>query len=102
MTRRKNPAAAAQEELADFLDDVVEMARSSTGLDADKIEEIKQGFRRRIEELGSDAKSAAEGVFGHAEDAIEQADRYAHEKPWQLVVAAGLVGLALGVLVARR
>lgn len=102
MTRRKNPAAAAQEELSDFLDDVIDMARSSTGLDADKIEELKQGFRRRIEELGSDAKNAAEGIVGHAEDAMEQADRYAHEKPWHLVVAAGLVGLALGVLVARR
>ena len=41
-------------------------------------------------------------IAEQTEDAIEAADRYAHEKPWHLVAVAGLVGLAFGVLVSRR
>lgn len=102
MSKRKNPAAAVQDELENLVDDLVDMARSSTGLDAGKIEEIKQGFRERVEKVRVEATQAAQSIADHADEAIERADSYAHEKPWHLVLAAGLVGLALGVLVSRR
>lgn len=107
MSMNSNPAAkAAQEELSAFLDDILDLARSGTGLDAAKLDELKQGFRARMEQIGTEAggvaREAADRITGHADEALRQANRYAHEKPWQLVAAAGLIGLAVGVLVARR
>lgn len=107
MSVNSNPAAkAAQEELSAFLDDILDLARSGTGLDAARLDELKQGFRDRMEQIGSEAggvaRDAADRIAGHADEALREADRYAREKPWHLIAAAGLIGLAVGVLVARR
>jgi ElaB/YqjD/DUF883 family membrane-anchored ribosome-binding protein len=98
----KNAASQAQEELAAFLDDVVELARSSAGLDHDRLEELKQTFRERVGHLQSEARQTARDLVDQADDALDRADTLAREKPWHFVLAAGLVGLAVGVLVARR
>jgi ElaB/YqjD/DUF883 family membrane-anchored ribosome-binding protein len=103
MSNRKTSAAGAvQDELTRLLEDVMELAHSATGLDADRLDEIKEGLIERAEALGTTVKNAAHTIADQAEEAIETADRYAHEKPWHLVAVAGLVGLAFGVLVSRR
>jgi ElaB/YqjD/DUF883 family membrane-anchored ribosome-binding protein len=103
MFKRKNSAAAAvQDELTRLIDDVVELTRSATGLDTDKLDEIKEDIRQRAEALGTTVRDAAHSIADQAEEAIETADRYAHEKPWHLIAVAGLVGLAIGVLASRR
>lgn len=102
----ESTSSAVQDEITHLLDDLLELARTSTGLDPAKLAEVKQALRDRVESLGSTAQGAAQEagrrLTDHAEDALQQADRYAHENPWHLVAAAGLVGLAVGVLVARR
>lgn len=98
----KRKSATLQDELASFLDDVVELARSSTGLDNEKLEELKESFRAKVDELGTGARDAARNIADHTDEALARADAYAHEKPWHMVIAAGLMGLALGVLVSRR
>ncbi|HUG71823.1 MAG TPA: hypothetical protein VMK82_00225 [Steroidobacteraceae bacterium] len=100
--RKHSAAAAVQDELTRLLDDTMELTRSAAGLDTDKLDEIKDGIRERAEALGATVRNAAHSVADQAEEAIETADRYAHEKPWHLIAAAALVGLAFGVLVSRR
>lgn len=106
MSKRSGSKAGLQEELTALLDDVLELARSKTGLDAEKLDELKQGFRERVENFGTEAqgavRDAASSIAGHADEALDSVDEYAHENPWHLVAAAGLIGLAIGVLVARR
>lgn len=107
MSKRKDSTIAGlQDELAAFLDDIVELAKSKTGLDAERLDELKQGFRERVETFGADAqgavRDAAKNLAGHADEALDSVDGYAHENPWHLVAAAGLIGLAVGVLVMRR
>jgi ElaB/YqjD/DUF883 family membrane-anchored ribosome-binding protein len=103
MSNRKNSTAGAvQDELTRLLEDVMELARSATSLDAGKLDEIKEDILDRAETLGATVKNAAHSIAEQTEEAIEAADRYAHEKPWHLVAVAGLVGLAFGLLVSRR
>lgn len=101
MSTRK-AKAAVQEELSALLDDVVELARSSTGIDAERLDELKRDFRERVDHIESDAKATARKLLSQADSALEQADSMAREKPWHFILAAGLVGVAMGVLVARK
>jgi ElaB/YqjD/DUF883 family membrane-anchored ribosome-binding protein len=94
--------AAVQDELSAFLDDVVELARSSTGVDSQRLDELKRDFRERVDHIQSDAKDTARELLAQADTALDRADTMAREKPWHFILAAGLVGVAMGVLVARK
>jgi ElaB protein len=107
MSAPDQPAASGmKDELSAMLEDLIELARSSNGLDSGKLGELKQGLHDRVDQLGSDAQSVLKdltsAIHAQADKAFEKVDDYAHEKPWHLVIAAGLVGLAVGVLVARK
>ncbi|MGC4027241.1 MAG: hypothetical protein QM696_00005, partial [Steroidobacteraceae bacterium] len=85
-----------------FLDDVVQLARSSTGLDSQRLEELKEDFRERVGNIEAEAKNTARQLLDQADTALNRADTLARERPWHFILASGLVGLAVGVLVARR
>ncbi|MET0281425.1 MAG: hypothetical protein ABW278_09935 [Steroidobacteraceae bacterium] len=95
-------AAALKAELSKLVEDLAELASKSTGMGAERLDQLKDGFRERIDQLGTEARSTAGRVRQQADEVLEHADSYAHEKPWNLVIAAGLVGLVVGVLVARK
>jgi ElaB/YqjD/DUF883 family membrane-anchored ribosome-binding protein len=95
-------AAALKSELSKLVEDLAELASKSTNMGAERLDQLKDGFRERIDQLGSEARNTAGKVRERADEALEYADGYAHEKPWNLVIAAGLLGLVVGVLVARK
>jgi len=98
--------SGVKDELSALLEDLVELASSATGIDHEKLDEIKQGLQDRVGKFGADARDAAQDAAStiqhKASQTMEQVDSYAHAKPWHLVLAAGLVGFALGALVARK
>ncbi len=102
----QSTASGVKNELSALLEDLIELASSATGLDADKLGELKQGLHDRVDKLGADAqaavKDATSSIHAQADKAMEKVDDYAHAKPWHLVVAAGVLGLVVGVLVARK
>ncbi len=89
-----------KDELSALLEDLAELASSATGIDAEKLAELKQGLHERVEKFGTDAKGAAQdaasSIHNKASETLDQVDSYAHAKPWHLVIAAGLVGLCAG------
>lgn len=91
-----------QAELSALVDDVVRLARSSAGLDTGRVEELKRKFRERVADVQAEAQDKARELMDQAGVTVERADALAHEKPWHFAVAAGLMGLAIGVLVSRR
>ena len=99
-------SSSVKDELAALLEDLVELTSSATGIDHQKLDELKQGLHERVGKIGADARDAAQdaasAIHDKASQTLEQVDRYAHAKPWHLVIAAGLVGFALGALVARK
>ncbi len=105
MNARKSAGAAGEavkDEVSAFLEDVVNLARSITHIDSERLEELKEGFRERLGRAEAAARETARNLADEADDALDRADSYAHENPGHLVLAAGLAGLEMGVLVARR
>jgi len=102
MSKAADAATAVKEELEHLVEDILDLARSSASFDTDKLDALKKGLHERVEQIRAGAKRTARSIAEQADDALETADDYAHENPWHLVIAAGLVGLAVGVLVARK
>jgi ElaB/YqjD/DUF883 family membrane-anchored ribosome-binding protein len=102
----QSAGSGVKDELAALLEDLVELASSATGIDKEKLEELKSGLHERVDRLGAEAKDAASGaadaIRDKATETFDQVDSYAHAKPWTLAIAAGLVGLVVGLLVSRK
>jgi len=102
MSKKADAATAVKEELESLVEDILELAKSSAGLDGEKLDSLKKGLHERVEQIRAGARRTVRSLAEKADDALETADDYAHENPWHLVIAAGLAGIAVGVLVARR
>ncbi len=102
----QSATSGARDELTALLEDLVELASSATGMDREKLAQLKQGLHERVEQFGAEAREtaqdAASSLHAKASETMDQVDSYAHAKPWHLVLAAGLVGFAVGALVARK
>jgi ElaB/YqjD/DUF883 family membrane-anchored ribosome-binding protein len=102
----QSTGSGMKDELSALLEDLLELASSATGINKEKLADIKQGLHERVDQLGGEAKDAASdaasAIRDKASETFEQVDSYAHAKPWNLVIAAGLVGLVVGLLVARK
>ena len=98
--------SGVKDELNALLEDLVELASSATGIDREKLADLKQGLHERVDRLGAEAKDAAsdaaDAIRNKASETFDQVDSYAHAKPWNLAIAAGLVGLVVGLLVSRK
>ncbi|MDQ7097741.1 MULTISPECIES: YqjD family protein [unclassified Serratia (in: enterobacteria)] len=84
--------------LADTLDEVL---RES----GDKTQEELKALHSKAKGVLRDARSRFNGstsLTQHARDAVDQADSYVRDKPWQGVGIGAAVGIVLGVLLARR
>jgi len=97
---------SVKNELSALLEDLVELASNATGIDPEKLEELKQGLHERVEKFGSDAKDAAKdaasSIRDKADDTLDQVSSFARNKPWQLALAAGLIGFVVGAMVTRK
>lgn len=54
-----------------------------------------------IRKLGNQAAEVGEQVYRQAVDAGRYAGRQVEEQPWAAVIGAGLLGLAVGILLGR-
>ncbi|MEJ0100269.1 MAG: hypothetical protein WDO12_11235 [Pseudomonadota bacterium] len=99
-------SSAAKNELSALLEDLVELASNATGIDPEKLEDLKASLHERVGKFGSDArgaaKDAASSIQDQAEEALGKVDGFARAKPWQLALAAGLIGFVVGAMVSRK
>ncbi|MNF12516.1 hypothetical protein D3C80_2140310 [compost metagenome] len=71
----------------------------------DKTKEELKELHSKAKGVLRDARARFNGsssLTQHARDAVDQADSYVHDKPWQGVGIGAAVGIVLGVLLARR
>ncbi len=102
MQEREVTAAQLAADLRRLIADSEELLRASAG----EAGEALAAARARVR----DGLASAKGGLGPlGEDAVEQAraalgsaDEYVHDRPWQAVGIAALVGIALGLLISRR
>ena len=84
--------------MADTLDEVLRASGDKTKEELKELHSKAKGVLR-------DARARFNGssnLTQHARDAVEQADSYVRDKPWQGVGIGAAVGIVLGVLLARR
>lgn len=84
--------------LADTLDEVLRESGDKTKEELKELHSKAKGVLR-------DARArfnSSTNLTQHARDAVEHADSYVREKPWQGVGIGAAVGIVLGVLLARR
>ncbi|MCY0656350.1 DUF883 family protein, partial [Klebsiella pneumoniae] len=83
---------------ADTLDEVLRESGDKTKEELKELHSKAKGVLR-------DARARFNGstsLTQHARDAVDQADSYVRDKPWQGVGIGAAVGIVLGVLLARR
>jgi ElaB/YqjD/DUF883 family membrane-anchored ribosome-binding protein len=67
--------------------------------------EIREARERAEESLGqarARLETFEEELQAHAKAALDDADAYVRENPWQSIGIAAAVGLVLGLLIGRR
>ncbi|MDN8599399.1 stress response protein ElaB [Citrobacter enshiensis] len=87
----------------EFLSETLEEVLQSSGDPADqKYVELKARAEAALEEVKNRVSHASDSYYYRAKQAAYQADDYVHEKPWQGIGVGAVVGLVLGLLLARR
>ncbi|HEY4542536.1 MAG TPA: DUF883 family protein [Noviherbaspirillum sp.] len=92
-----------------LLDDLKLVMRDAEDLLRSTGQHVDQGYRQARARLGSSLGEARENLseleqqlVEGAREAVQQADEYVREHPWQAIGAGAVVGLIAGLLLGRR
>lgn len=94
--------AAASDEVQNLITDIEALVQS-VGEAADP--EVRRVRANVSAALGKTKKAIAEGaeqVQDQAKEALDTADRYVRNQPWEAIGIAAVAGLAVGYLLSRR
>jgi ElaB/YqjD/DUF883 family membrane-anchored ribosome-binding protein len=98
MTKQERELKALREQVAQITERIQELV----GEGGEKAEELlEEGWKPLRENLQS-ARRAWEEKVHQGQEKMKEADRFAHERPWQLIAGAVGVGLLLGMLFKRN
>jgi len=105
MTTRRSEEVA-KEKLIDSVksslndaENLLREAASSSGEKASELRDRAMASLKRTREALYDAQDA---VLERGRKAARATDDYVHDNPWQAIGIAGVTGLLLGLLIARR
>ena len=98
----KATRAGVSKEVHDFIADVEDLVKDATTMSGDELAKAKSTLSDRI----ASAKESLAG-FGNAAAAkarvvARDTDTFVHEQPWKAIGISAVIGLLLGVVLARR
>lgn len=97
--------ATREKLVSDFktlLDDVEELLGATSGQAGEKAREVRLRIEQRIDEGKKSLADAEVLLMGKGKEAMDSADKYVRENPWNAIGIAAGVGLIVGLLVRRR
>jgi ElaB/YqjD/DUF883 family membrane-anchored ribosome-binding protein len=100
-----NTTTAKERLAADFRDvmsDVEALMAATTNKAEGEVTALRARIRDRLDTAKHRLAEAQHEAVERARYAAEATDSFVHEHPWQAVGVAAAVGLAVGVLIARR
>jgi len=101
-----NTTTTAKDRLAsdfrDVMTDVEALMTATTNKAEGEASELRARIRDRLEAAKHRVAEAQHEAVERARRAAEATDSFVHEHPWQAVGVAAAVGVAIGVLIARR
>ncbi|RJG07123.1 DUF883 family protein [Noviherbaspirillum cavernae] len=79
-----------------------EMLESAGEQASSKYESARARFRSTMHDAKGNFNAAQERLVTGSKDAMDTADQYVHEKPWQAVGIGAIAGLLVGLLLHRK
>ena len=103
-TARRSARArqAVREELQQLMEDVEELARRVGDAADPELDSLRERMNATIASARDAIESRTEWPRQRAREALNAGAAYVREQPWQVIGMASLLGIAIGVLVARR
>jgi ElaB/YqjD/DUF883 family membrane-anchored ribosome-binding protein len=89
-------------QLKSFIENVEDLTNALKDIDTPEIARVKAKVKIAVSAAKSALADGAEQVRTRAREVSHTTDAFVRENPWQVVGIAALVGLAVGILAARR
>ncbi|WP_447591994.1 DUF883 family protein [Aquipseudomonas campi] len=102
---RKTTSAAQDELMADFkalVGDTEKLLQHTAELAGDQADELREQLSANLKRARDTLHSTEESLRERGRQAVEGAEDYVQEHPWQSVGIAAGVGFLLGLLASRR
>lgn len=106
-TRRQSPSQAEHDaRLVDpvkhALDEAEDLLREAAAASGERAHELREQALETLRRSRVALHDVQDSMLARGRQAARITDEYVHERPWQAAAAAGVAGLLLGLLIARR
>jgi ElaB/YqjD/DUF883 family membrane-anchored ribosome-binding protein len=92
----------ANGQINNFIDNVQDLTDALKNIDTPEIARVKAKVKIALAAAKSALSDSAAQVRAQARQASKTTDNYVRENPWQVVGIAALIGVAVGIMAARR
>lgn len=100
--RTKNAASAVSEEFHHFLSDIEDLVKQTTTLTGEDLARARAKLSERVSAARESVEEMGDSVVKRVRQGAADTNAYVHEEPWKAIGVGALVGLLLGVVLARR
>jgi ElaB/YqjD/DUF883 family membrane-anchored ribosome-binding protein len=106
-TRRKTTVQETNEArlvdpIKDALDQAEDLLREAASASGEKADELREEALETLRRSRLALHDVQDSLLDRGRHAARVTDEYVHERPWQAATVAGVAGLLLGLLIARR
>src|SRR5690606_28361762 len=105
MATKKNVQANEEEfieSVKESLDDAEKMLREAAEATGDRAAELRESALLSLKRTREALYDTQEAFVAKGRRAARVTDDYVHDNPWQAIGMAGLAGVLIGALIARR
>lgn len=95
-------AAALPSEVRDFVTDVGDLISATSSLAGADLSRARAKLVERATAAKASLLKMGSAVGDRARQTARITDDYVHDRPWQAIGVGALLGLAIGILLARR
>lgn len=88
--------------IKEALDEAEDMLREAASVGGDRAEELQEKALETLRRSRVALHDVQDSLIDRGRHAAQATDDYVHERPWQAATVAGVAGLLLGLLIARR
>lgn len=95
-------SAGVSREFHDFLADIEDLIKQTTSLTGDDLARARVKLNARVAAAKDSVEAIGDDVAQRARKVANDTNAYVHEQPWKAIGASAVIGLLLGVVLARR
>ena len=96
---------AKEQLLSDFrvvMDDVEALLKATADQGGEELAELRTRARKSLKHMKVRMTETQDELFDKANDAVQSADSYVHDNPWNAIGIAAGIGMVIGMLTSRH